>query len=189
VSGGDDHGGSGFVARRFVVAQFATPEALLVGTRQVRERGHKSLDTHTPYPLHGLEEALGLGRAKIPTLVLLGAIAGACIAYAMIYYMNVVDWPINVANRPAHSPPTMLPITFELAVLLGGSSSFFGFFALAGLPKPYHPVFEAEMFGRASIDGFLLSVEIPPGVADDKVVADVRAAGATEAELVVESER
>lgn len=188
MSGGGDHSG-GFVARRFVVAQFATAEDLLDGTRKVRERGHKSVDTHTPYPVHGLEEALGLGRPKIPTLVLLGAIAGACLAYSMIFYMNVFDWPINVAGRPAHSPPTMVPITFELAVLLAGSSSFFGFFALAGLPRPYHPVFEAEFFGRASIDGLFLSVEVPAGGDADKVLADVRAAGAAEAQLVTESER
>jgi hypothetical protein len=189
VSGGGDHGGSGFVPRRFVLAQFATPEALLDGTRKVREAGNKNVDTHTPYPLHGLEEALGLGRAKIPTLVLLGAIAGACIAYAMIYYMNVFDWPINVANRPAHSPPTNLPITFELAVLLAGSSSFFGFFALAGLPKPYHPVFESESFARASVDGFFLSVEVPIGKDVEEVAQDVRAVGASDVQIITESER
>jgi hypothetical protein len=189
VSGGGEHGGSGFVPRRFVLAQFATPEALLEGTRRVREKGHKNLDTHTPYPVHGLERALGLGRPKIPTLVLLGAIAGACIAYSMIYYMNVFDWPINVANRPPHSPPTNIPITFELAVLMGGSSSFFGFFALAGLPKPYHPVFEAESFARASIDAFFLSVEVPVGAAADNIIEDVRAAGAGEVQVVTESER
>ena len=151
--------------------------------------GNKNIDTHTPYPLHGLEEALGLGRAKIPTLVLLGAIAGACIAYGMIYYMNVFDWPINVGNRPAHSPPTNIPITFELAVLLGGSSSFFGFFTLAGLPKPYHPVFEADFFSRASIDGFFLSVEVPTGGDAEKVAAEVQGAGAVEVQTVAESER
>ena len=191
MSGGGDHGheGSGFVARRFVLGEFASAEELLEGTRKVRERGHKSLDTHTPYPVHGLEAALGLGRPKIPTLVLLGAIAGACIAYGMIYYMNVLDWPINIANRPAHSPPTMVPITFELAVLLAGSSSFFGFFALAGLPKPYHPVFEADSFASASIDGLFLSVEVPAGGDVDKVLADVRAAGASQVQSVTESER
>jgi len=188
VSGGGEHG-SGFVPRRFVIGQFATADALLAGTRKVREAGNKGVDTHTPYPLHGLEDALGLGRPKIPTLVLLGAIAGACIAYAMIYYMNVIDFPINVANRPPHSPPTNLPITFELAVLLGGTTSFFGFFALAGLPKPYHPIFEAEFFTRASIDGFFLSVEVPAGGSVEKVEADVKGAGAVEIQTVAESER
>jgi hypothetical protein len=180
---------SGFVPRRFVLAEFPSGEALLEGTRKVREAGHRNLDTHTPYPLHGLEKALGLGRPLIPAIVLGGAIAGACIAYGMIYYMNVFDWPLNVANRPPHGPPANIPITFELAVLMAGSSSFFGFFTLARLPRPYHPVFESEAFLRASVDAFFLSVELPVGEAPDRAVADLRAAGAVHTELIEESER
>jgi hypothetical protein len=178
-----------FVPRRFVLAEFASGEALLEGTRKVREAGHRNLDTHTPYPIHGLEKALGLGRPMIPTIVLGGAIAGACIAYAMIYYMNVFDWPLNIGNRPPHGPPANIPITFELAVLLAGSSSFFGFFTLARLPRPYHPVFESEPFQRASIDAFFLSVELPTGDSPDGAMAEVRAAGAVHAEVIEESER
>jgi hypothetical protein len=183
------HEDSGFVARRFVLAEFATPEALLAGTRQVREAGYKNLDTHTPMPIHGLEEALGLGRPKIPMIVLLGAIAGACIAYSMIYFCNVIDFPINIGNRPMHGPPANIPITFELAILLAGGSSFFGFFTLAKLPQPYHPVFESEDFARAAVDAYFLSVELPREGEAEKVFAEVQAAGALSAELVTESER
>jgi hypothetical protein len=187
---GGEHGhGGGFVARRFVVAEFASPQALLDGTRQMREGGYKDLDTHTPFPIHGLDEALGLGWAKIPTIVLCGAIAGACIAYSLIWFCNVFDFPLNIGNRPPHGPPANIPITFELAVLLAGGSSFFGFFTLAGLPRPYHPVFESEEFRRASIDGFFLSVDLPIGTDTDRALADARAAGATGVELVTESER
>ena len=185
----DGHEDSGFVPRRFVVAQFPGPEALLEGTTKLRESGHKNLDTHTPMPIHGLEKALGLGRPKIPTIVLCGAIAGAFIAYSMIYFCNVIDFPINVANRPLHGPPANIPITFELAILLAGTSSFFGFFTLARLPKPYHPVFESEMFQRASVDGYFLSVEVPADGDADRTLSDVRSAGAVGAELVLESER
>jgi len=183
------HEESSFVPRRFVLAEFPSGEALLAGTTRVREAGHRNLDTHTPYPLHGLEKALGLGRPRIPAIVLMGAIAGAVIAYAMIYFTNAVDWPLNVANRPPHSPPTHIPITFELAVLLAGGSSFLGFFMLAKLPRPYHPVFESEEFRRASIDAFFLSVELPAGGSAEQALADVRAAGGAGVELVVESER
>jgi hypothetical protein len=183
------HEESGFVPRRFVVAEFAGPQTLLAGTTKVREAGYKNLDTHTPMPIHGLEKALGLGRPMIPTIVLGGAIAGAIIAYSMIYFCNVIDFPINVANRPMHGPPANIPITFELAILLAGCSSFFGFFTLARLPKPYHPVFESEAFTRASIDGYFLSVELPADGNADKLMADVRGAGAVGAELVLESER
>jgi hypothetical protein len=185
-----EHGhGSGFVPRRFVVAEFASPQALLDGTTKMREAGYAALDTHTPFPVHGLEEALGLKRPKIPLIVLCGAIVGACIAYSLIYYCNVFDWPLNIGNRPPHGPPANIPITFELAVLLGGGSSFFGFFALAGLPKPYHPIFESNDFLRSSVDAFFLSVELPPGTDAERALKDVRAAGAIAAEGVEESER
>ena len=187
MSGG--HEGNGFVARRFVLAEFATPEALLAGTRKVREGGYKDLDTHTPMPLHGLDEALGLGRPKIPTIVLCGAIAGAFIAYSMIYFCNVIDFPINVGNRPLHGPPANIPITFELAVLLAGCSSFFGFFTLARLPRPYHPVFQSEAFRAASVDGFFLSVKVPEGDSPDKVAALAQSEGATHVEIIQELER
>jgi hypothetical protein len=182
------HGG-GFEPRRFVLGEFADSDAMLVATRKMREKGHKKLDTHSPYPVHGIEEALGLGRAKIPTIVLLGAITGACVAYAMIYFMNVVDFPINVANRPPHSPPANIPITFELAVLLGGSSAFFGLMGLMGLPLPYHPVFEAESFRRASIDGFFVSIEVPKGQNPADVAAQLGEFGPTEVQVIEESER
>jgi hypothetical protein len=185
----DGHEESSFVARRFVIAEFASPQALLDGTTRMRQGGYKSLDTHTPFPIHGLEDALGLKRPKIPAIVLGGAIIGACIAYSMIYFMNVIDWPLNIGNRPPHGPPANIPITFELAVLLGGGSAFMGFFALAKLPQPYHPVFESEQFSRASIDAFFLSVELPAGADTDRAISDVKAAGAIGTELVTESER
>lgn len=183
------HEESAFVPRRFVLAEFPSGEALLDGTRKMREAGYKDLDTHTPFPLHGLEEALGLKRPKIPAIVLCGAIAGACIAYAMIYFMNVIDWPINIGNRPPHGPLANIPITFELAVLLAGGSAFFGFFTLARLPRPYHPVFESEEFRRASIDSLFLSVELPTGADADRAMSDARGVGASGVELVTESER
>ena len=181
--------GSGFVPRRFVLGEFADSDGMLSATKKMREKGHKKLDTHSPYPVHGIEEALGLGRAKIPTIVLLGALTGACLAYSMIYFMNVVDFPINVANRPPHSAPANIPITFELAVLLGGGSAFFGLMGLMRLPEPYHPVFEAESFRRASIDAFFVSVEVPEGQNPSDVAAELRELGPVDVQIVEESER
>jgi hypothetical protein len=180
---------TGFVPDRYVLAKFATTDALLEATRKIREEGHKDLDTHTPYPVHGIEKALGLGRPLIPTIVLGGAIAGAFIAYSMIYFMNVIDWPLNIGNRPPHSPPANIPITFELAVLLAGTSSFFGFFTLARLPRPYHPVFQSEAFRAASVDGFFLSIKIPEGESADKAAALAQAEGAVHVEIIEELER
>jgi hypothetical protein len=180
---------SEFIPRRFVVAEFKTPEALLEGTRKMRDKGHAQVDTHTPYPVHGLEEALGIKGVKIPTLVLGAALTGIVIAYAMMYGMNAVDFPINVGNRPPHSPPAFIPITFELMVLLGGSTAFFGLFALLKLPQPYHPVFEWDAFARASVDGFFLSVEVSPGEDPSDAANDARIVGASDVQVIVEPER
>jgi hypothetical protein len=187
MSGGH---GDEFVPQRFVLAEFPSVESLLEGTKKMREKGHKGLDTHTPYPVHGIEEALGLGRARIPKIVLGGALTGAALAYAMMYFMNAVDFPINVANRPPHSPPAFVPITFELAVLLGGFSAFLGsLLVLFKFPRPYHPLFESENFKRSSIDAFFLSVQVPDGKSPDDIVDDARLVGATNVEVLQEAER
>jgi len=180
---------SAFIPRRFVVAEFKTSDGLLDGTRKMREKGHLSVDTHTPYPVHGLEEALGIKRVMIPTIVLLAGITGVCLAYGMMYFMNKVDFAINVANRPPHSAPAFIPITFELMVLLGGTSAFFGLMALLKLPQPYHPIFEWESFGRASVDGFFLSVEVKAGDDPVDVANDARIVGAAEVQVIEEPER
>jgi hypothetical protein len=180
---------SSFVPRRFVVAEFKTSDALLEGTRKMRDKGHVQVDTHTPFPVHGLEEALGIRRVKIPTLVLGAALSGVVIAYAMMWFLNAVDFPINVGNRPPHSPPAFVPITFELMVLLGGTTAFFGLFALLKLPQPYHPVFEWDAFARASVDGFFLSVEVPAGEDPSDAANDARIVGASEVQVIVEPER
>jgi hypothetical protein len=181
--------GVGFVPRRFVLGQFAEPEAMLAATKKMREKGHKKLDTHTPYPVAGIEEALGLGRAKIPTIVLCGALTGTCLAYAMIYFCNVIDFPINVANRPIHSPAANVPIMFELTILLGSISAFMGLMGLMRLPEPYHPVFEAESFRRASIDSFFVSVELSETDDSADVAAQLRTLGSQDVQVVEESER
>lgn len=180
---------AGFVPRRFVVGRVDGPQQLLETAAALRRRGFISVETHSPYPLEGTERALGLRRSPIPALVLIGAVLGAVTAYSMIVYMNVLDWPINVGNRPPHSPPANIPITFELAVLFGAAFAFFGLFALCRLPAPYHPLFESRLFERASIDGFVISVQLPDGDDAEEAIAAARAAGVLEIEVIEESPR
>ena len=106
------------VRKLWTVAEFATSEALLAAVRAVRERGHTDVDTYSPYPLHRGSEALGLKPSRVPAIAAAGALFGVTLGYGVMYYMNAVDFPINVGNRPPHSPPMFIPITFELMVLL-----------------------------------------------------------------------
>ncbi|HEY8211577.1 MAG TPA: DUF3341 domain-containing protein [Myxococcaceae bacterium] len=171
----------------WTVAEFSTAGALLAAVRAVREHGHQDVDTYSPYPLHGGSEALGLKKSRVPMIAALGALGGVTLGYGVMYYMNAVDFPINVGNRPPHSPPMFIPITFELGVLLSALFIFFGLMLLSRLPQPYHAVFEHESFRSASTHGFWISVAGAPASMDTgKVEADLKALGGTNVATVRE---
>ncbi len=174
-------------AKTWVLAQFDSPEALLGAARAAREKGYPALDAYTPYPLNGLEDALGLRRSKVPLIALVGGLLGIATAYGFQLYTNGFDFPLNVANRPPHSLPAFIPITFELAVLFSSLFIFFGLMALSRLPQPYHPVFEVEAFRSASTHAFWLSVETDAAQAGG-VEEQLRASGASEISQVQEEE-
>jgi len=151
------------VGKTYVLGLFESGEALVEACYKIREKGFETIDTHSPYPLHGGDEALGLGRSRVPRIALAGGLTGTFGGYLMMVYMNAVNWPLNVAGRPPHAPPSFIPITFETTVLLASLSIFFGLLVLMRLPQPYHAVFESEQFLSAVNDGFWMSVALPPG--------------------------
>jgi len=145
----------------YVLGQFPNDRALLEAARTLRAEGQKNLDLHTPYPIHGAEEALGLKRSTVPIVALIGGVTGAVLGYLLQWYTVGYDWPLNVGNRPPHSPPAFIPVTFEGGVLIAVLSIFLGLlFAYFGFPRVDHPVFEVEEFRSASIDGLWLSAEV-----------------------------
>lgn len=168
----------------WVLAEFATPDALVKATNEMRLKGFQGMDTYSPYPLHGGSEALGLPPSKVPFIALGGAITGVCTALAMQTYMNTIDYPINVGGRPLLSLPAWIPITFELGVLLAAFGIFFGLLGLSRLPQPYHPVFEHDAFRSASTHGYWLSVPALPGVNVQDATQQLEALGATQVTVV-----
>jgi hypothetical protein len=173
--------------RTYVLGLFATSGALVKACYQVREKGFTDLDTHSPYPLHGGDEALGLKRSIVPKIALAGAMTGMFGGMGMMVWMNALNWPMNVGGRPALSPLAYIPITFETTVLLTSLSIFAGLLVLARLPQPYHAVFELEAFRSAATDGFWLSVARPPGSDGKDAVQALESAGATQVSVVEES--
>ena len=141
-----------------LLVQFRTPEALVKAAELTRAAGYRRLDAYSPFPVEGLDEAIGFTRSRIPLVVLIGGLAGGIGGYLMQWYSTVVDYPINVGGRPFHSWPMFIPITFELAILGAAFAAVLGMLALNGLPRPHHPVFAAKGFERASSDRFFLSL-------------------------------
>jgi hypothetical protein len=168
----------------YVLGEFEDDRALLAAARALRAQGRASLDLHTPYPIHGAEEALGLRRSTVPIVTLVAGITGALTGYLLQWYTVGFDWPLNVGNRPPHSPPAFIPVTFELGVLFAALSIFFGLlFAYFRFPRLYHPVFEVEAFRNASIDGMWLSAEVPDPECD-AVAGVLRQLGASNVAVV-----
>jgi hypothetical protein len=142
-----------------LLAELRTPEEVLSATRRARQEGYTEMDAYTPYPVEGLAEELGVRRTRIPFVVLMGAIVGACAGFFMQYYSMAVDYPFNSGGRPLNSWPVFLPIAFEVMVLVAGLSALVGMLFLNGLPQPYHPLFNVPAFARASQDRFFLCIE------------------------------
>jgi hypothetical protein len=151
-----------------LMAEFDGPGDLLDGARRAHDEGYRRMDAYSPFPVHGLAEAIGFHRTRLPLLVLLGGIAGGIGGYSLQYWVHVIDYPLNIGGRPLHSWPAFIPVTFELIILVAALAAVLGMLALNGLPMPYHPVFNVPAFELASRNRFFLCIE----AADAKFDAD-----------------
>lgn len=142
-----------------IIAEFESAEELLHAAKRAREAGYTLMDAYSPFPVHGLSEAIGFEDHKVPWVVFITGVMGAIAGFALQYYISVVDYPLNVGGRPFLSWPAFIPVTFETTVLFAAFGAFIGMLALNGLPQPYHPVFNSPRFERASQDRFFLCIE------------------------------
>ncbi len=141
-----------------LLAEFSNPGDLVHAVEEARRQGYARLDTFTPFPVHGMDAAMGLSPSKLGYLVIGGGLVGCALAFLMQWWMGAVDYPINISNKPFFAVEPSIPIAFELTVLFSALTAVGGMFALNGLPKPYDPLFHSERFGRATDDGFFLHI-------------------------------
>lgn len=142
-----------------VMAQFDSPSALVAAARETYDAGYRQINGYSPFPIEELSDAIGFKRTTLPLIVLAGGIIGAVGGFFMQYWMEVIDYPINVGGKPFNSWPAFIPITFETTVLCAAFAAVFGMLALNKLPQPYHPVFNAPNFALATRDSFFLVIE------------------------------
>jgi len=164
-----------------VIAEFEGPNELVHAARKVYEQGYRRINGYSPYPIEELSEAIGFTHTSLPLIVFIGGVLGGLAGFFMQYYIEVIDYPINVGGKPFNSWPAFIPITFECTVLAAAFSAVLGMLILNKLPQPYHPVFNTPNFALATNDRFFLAVEAnDPKFDHDKVESLLRSLNALE---------
>ncbi len=167
------------------LAQFASPSAVYHAAERVRDSGYESWDLFSPFPIHGIDEAMGQKRTILPVLVACGAFTGTFCAFLMQFWMSAVDYPMVKQGKPWGAWEPFMPIGFELSILFAAFTALIGMLALNGLPRWHHPLFRKESFLRVSQDGFAICIESSdPKFHPQQTKELLQSIGATSVELV-----
>lgn len=169
------------------IASFAGPEELLEGVRKVQAAGYRRYDAYSPFPIHGIDAAMGQKPSRLSRGVLIGGLLGATFAVGVMLHLNVGIYPINTGGKAYGAVEPLVPITFEMGVLLAAFTAVFGMILLNGLPRLHHPLFSHPDFARVSDDGFFVVIEASdPGFDAAKVQGFLREIGGQGVGLVEE---
>ncbi|MEZ5345729.1 MAG: DUF3341 domain-containing protein [Pyrinomonadaceae bacterium] len=142
-----------------LLAEFDTTTEVVAAAEKVRDAGFKKTDAFSPFPIHEMDEALGIKRTILPYLVFCGGVCGLALGLGLQIFVHVFEYPIIVGGRPHLSLPAFVPPAYELTILLSAFTAVFGMLLLNGLPKPYHPVFNVPRFNLATREKFFLLIE------------------------------
>ncbi|MEX1011439.1 MAG: DUF3341 domain-containing protein [Balneolaceae bacterium] len=142
-----------------ILAEFRNPAELLKAATEVSNSGYREFDTYSPFPVHGMDKAMKLKKSKLGWIVFAHGLTGFLGGLALIYFVMVVDYPLNISGKTFYNVPAWIPVIFEITILLSAFGAFFGLFWLCDLPRFNHPLFNSERFQKATNDGFFLCIE------------------------------
>ncbi len=171
------------------LCEFPSTAALYSAAEKVRDAGFRKWDVHSPFPIHGMNEAMGLKRSILPWFVFFGGATGTLTGFTLQYFTQVALYPTIVQAKPTniYTIPAFFPVIFELTILFAAFTTLFGCLALMGLPRLNHPLFTSRNFKKFSDDGFFLTVERRDEKFDrEKTRVFLEELGATNIELVEE---
>lgn len=144
-----------------VIGLYDEPGPLLEAARRVRDAGWEHWDCHTPYPVHGLDQAMGLKTSQIPILTIVAGFVGVALALLMQWWMSAVDYPVRIGGKPLFSWPAFVPITFEIFVLMAGLATFGAVIVFGRLGRWHSPLHDSGVMGEVTTTrfGLVLSSE------------------------------
>ncbi len=165
------------------LAEFKTPGELIAAAKKVRAAGFTKWDCYSPFPVHGLDPAMGIRMTILPWIVFAVGLCGLGGGLLLQWWTNAHYWPWIVSGKPFWSIPANIPIAFETTILASVFAAFFGMWALNKLPQWWHPLFRSERFRKVSDDGFFIGVEARDGAFDPQETRQLlEAAGAVAVE-------
>jgi hypothetical protein len=179
-----------------LLAEFENPAQILAAAEKVRDAGYRYWDCHTPFPVHGLDRAMGIQRTILPVMVFFAGAAGCTAGLLLQLFTNsfgftiwalvwVTGYPFLISGKPALSIPAFIPVMFELTILFSALSTVFLMLGMNGLPWLHHPLFSSERFRRASDDRFFISIDArDPRFYRSKTEHFLKSLGATAVEAV-----
>ncbi len=141
-----------------LLAEFSDPGSLHQAAQETRKAGYKRFDVHTPFPIHGMDRAMGLGNSKVGFITLGGGLTGLLLGLWLQWWTGGVDYPLNIGGKPFFAIEPSIPIIFELTILFSAFGAVTGMLALNGLPRPYNPLFYSRRFSRATDDAFFMHI-------------------------------
>ena len=182
--------GNGTLPEYGLLAQYEDVTAIKKAAERVRDAGYESWDCHTPFPVHGLDPAMGIRRTRLPYVILCGGMLGTFTAIIMQWWMNAIDYPFIISGKPYWSLPANVPIIFELTVLFSGITAFLSTLGRNGLPRFHHPLFNSERFAAATDDKFFIAIEANDPKYDPTGTRELlEGTGATAVESVVDDSK
>lgn len=144
-----------------VIAEFPSATTLYEAAEKVRDAGFKFWDVHSPFPIHGMNKAMGLKKSALGYIIFCGGSLGFLTAALLEFIPSSYLFPLIVHGKPVDffTVPAFFVMMFELTVLFSAFTAFFGVFILNRLPRMHHPLFDHEPFSRVTNDAFFLVIE------------------------------
>ncbi len=170
-----------------LIAEFDTAAAILHAAEKVRDAGFRRWDVFTPFPVHGLDKAMGVKNSMVGWFSFIGGVTGYTGGMLMIWYMNAYDYAIPVGGKPMFSPFSAFPPSYELTILLGSFGALLGMLFLNRLPRLHHPLLKHQRFALATHDRFFIVIESDdPKYSETETRQLLAAAGSRQIEEVKE---
>jgi hypothetical protein len=168
-----------------LLAEFDTPASVMRAAELVRDAGFRRWDVFTPYPVHGMDRAMGLKNSKVGWFAFLGGVTGYTTGMLMIWFLNAFDYRIPVGGKPMFSPFSAFPPSYELTILFGAFGAILGMLYLNRLPRLHHPLLKHKRFGAVTHDRFFVVIECDdPKYAPEATRQLLERAGSRHIELV-----